>query len=311
MKKMIISQSMKTKYGRVGVLFGGMSAEREISLLSGKFMSESLIRSGVDVVLIDVDGDFLQRLPEYQLSRAVIMLHGPGGEDGSLQGALQFSGLPYTGSRVLASALAMDKLHSKQFWQGIGLPTPNFAVLDKKTNWSKTLRKLGGKVIVKPSQEGSSLGMSQASDSKSLEQAWRIASKFDDVVIAEEWIEGSEYTVAILGEETLPPIKLETNHTFYDYTAKYLANDTIYKCPCGLGVEEEKLLTNLAVEAFTSIGCSGWGRVDIMSNSDGEFFLLEVNTVPGMTDHSLMPIAAVAAGYNFDELALKILDSSL
>ena len=311
MKKMTINQSMKTKYGRVGVLFGGMSAEREISLLSGKCMSASLIRSGVDGVSIDVDGDFLQRLPEYQLSRAVIMLHGPGGEDGSLQGALQFFGLPYTGSGVLASALAMDKLHSKQFWQGIGLPTPNFAVLDKQINWSKTLKNLGGKVIVKPSQEGSSLGMSQASDPESLEQAWRTASKFDDIVIAEEWIAGSEYTVAILGEETLPPIKLETSHTFYDYTAKYLANDTIYKCPCGLDDEKEKLLTKLAVEAFKSIGCSGWGRVDVMSNVDGEFFLLEVNTTPGMTDHSLMPMAAAAAGYSFDELALKILDSSL
>ena len=305
-----VNTSMQQKYGRVGVLYGGASAERDISLLSGGSVIKSLQRSGVDVVPIDVSDDLLQRLPEHQLDRALIMLHGPGGEDGSLQGALQFYGLPYTGSGVFASALAMDKLHSKQFWQGVGVPTAKFAVLNEDTDWKKTLDDLGGVAMVKPSHEGSSLGMTRADSPEVLERAWQAAMKLDSSVIAEQWISGAEYTVAMLDSEVLPAIKLETDHAFYDYDAKYLADDTRYLCPCGLDVEEEASLRALAKKAFDSLGCSGWGRVDVMTNTKGKFFVLEVNTVPGMTDHSLVPMAAAAAGYSFDALVLKILDTA-
>ena len=302
--------SMREKYGRVGVLYGGTSAEREISLLSGQAVIAALRNSGVEVVAIDVSDDLLQRLPEHKLDRALIMLHGPGGEDGSLQGALQFYGLPYTGSGVLASALAMDKLHSKQFWQGVGVPTAKFAVLDKATNWQETLNDMGGVVMVKPSHEGSSLGMTRADSPEALKQAWQAAVRLDSSVIAEQWIAGAEYTVAMLDGEVLPAIKLETDHDFYDYDAKYLADDTRYMCPCGLSADEEVSLRALSKKAFDSLGCTGWGRVDVMVNAEGEYLLLEVNTVPGMTGHSLVPMAAAAAGYSFDQLVLKVLDTS-
>tara|TARA_R110000772_G_scaffold164201_2_gene275604 strand:+ start:2309 stop:3217 length:909 start_codon:yes stop_codon:yes gene_type:complete len=302
---------MKQKYGRVGVLYGGASAEREISLISGSSVIAALQRSGVDLVAIDVGADLLQQLPQLSLTRVLIMLHGPGGEDGSLQGALQFLGLPYTGSGVFASALAMDKLHSKQFWQGVGLPTAKFAVLNDSTDWQETLDALGGVVMVKPSHEGSSLGMTRADSAAELKKAWVEAAALDSSVIAEQWISGAEYTVALLNGEVLPPIRLETDHSFYDYNAKYLADDTRYLCPCGLDRDREAELKALALAAFNSLGCSGWGRVDVMCDQTGAFQLLEVNTVPGMTDHSLVPMAAKAAGYSFDELVLKILDTSL
>lgn len=307
---MTASDAMKQKYGRVGVLYGGTSAERDISLLSGQAVIKALHRCGVEVVPIDVGADLLQKLPAHRLDRALIMLHGPGGEDGSLQGALQFLGLPYTGSGVFASALAMDKLHSKQFWAGVGVPTPKFAVLNEETDWQATLDDLGGVVMVKPSHEGSSLGMTRADSKDALKDAWQAAAKLDSSVIAEQWIVGAEYTVAVLGDEMLPSIKLETDHTFYDYDAKYLADDTRYLCPCGLDVEAETELRQLARTAFNSLNCSGWGRVDVMANEAGDFFLLEVNTIPGMTDHSLVPMAAAEAGYSFDDLVLRILDTS-
>lgn len=308
---MAVSEAMKEKYGRVGVLYGGTSSEREISLISGRAVIASLERSGVDLVPVDAGTDLLKQLPSLGLDRVLIMLHGPGGEDGSLQGALQLLGLPYTGSGVFASALAMDKLHTKQFWTGVGLPTAKFAVLDEDSNWQDILEQLGGVVMVKPAHEGSSLGMTRADTPEALEAAWREAVALDSSVIAEQWITGAEYTVAILNGEVLPPIKLETDHSFYDFNAKYLADDTRYLCPCGLGAEEETALKQLAWQAFSSLGCSGWGRVDVMANQRGELFLLEVNTVPGMTDHSLVPMAARVAGYSFDELVLKVLDTSL
>ncbi|MEZ5530259.1 MAG: D-alanine--D-alanine ligase [Porticoccaceae bacterium] len=308
---MAVSEAMKEKYGRVGVLYGGTSSEREISLISGRAVIASLERSGVDLEPVDAGTDLLTQLPNLGLDRVLIMLHGPGGEDGSLQGALQLLGLPYTGSGVFASALAMDKLHTKQFWTGVGLPTAKFAVLDECSNWQDILDQLGGVVMVKPAHEGSSLGMTRADSPAALEAAWREAAALDSSVIAEQWITGAEYTVAILNGEVLPPIKLETDHSFYDFNAKYLADDTRYLCPCGLGAEEETALKQLAWQAFSSLGCSGWGRVDVMANQSGEFFLLEVNTVPGMTDHSLVPMAARVAGYSFDELVLKVLDTSL
>lgn len=308
---MTTKQSKIEKYGRVGVLTGGVSAEREISLLSGKCVTDSLVRSGLDVVSIDIDEGFFEQLPKYGLDRALIMLHGSGGEDGVLQGALESYNLPYTGSGVLASAAAMDKLHSKIFWQGSNIRTPAFSLLEKTTNWKKTLEKLGGEIIVKPAREGSSIGMSRVNSAISLKGAWKKALILDHKVIAEQWIEGEEYTVAILDEKALPPIKLETSNDFYDYSAKYLSEETIYKYPCELNENKEKELMSLAMKSFESLGCTGWGRVDVMANAHGEFLVLEVNTVPGMTDHSLMPMAAAAAGYNFDELVLKILDSSM
>lgn len=308
---MAVSEAMKKKYGRVAVLYGGTSAEREISLISGAAVIASLERSGIDLVALDVGADLLHQLSAEAPDRVLIMLHGPGGEDGSLQGALQLLDLPYTGSGVFASALAMDKLHSKQFWRGVGLPTAQFAVLTEETDWSATLRELGGVVMVKPAHEGSSLGMTRADTPDALQSAWREAAALDSSVIAEQWISGAEYTVAILDGEVLPPIKLETDHGFYDFNAKYLANDTRYLCPCGLDAEKENELKVLALKAFSSLGCSGWGRVDVMADADGEFLLLEVNTVPGMTDHSLVPMAAKVAGHSFDELVLKILDTSL
>ena len=205
----------------------------------------------------------------------------------------------------------MDKLHSKQFWQGVGLPTAKFAVLNDSTDWQETLDALGGVVMVKPSHEGSSLGMTRADSAAELKKAWVEAAALDSSVIAEQWISGAEYTVALLNGEVLPPIRLETDHSFYDYNAKYLADDTRYLCPCGLDQDREAELKELALTAFNSLGCSGWGRVDVMCDQAGNFQLLEVNTVPGMTDHSLVPMAAKAEGYSFDELVLKILDTSL
>ncbi len=299
------------KFGRVGVFYGGTSSEREVSLQSGGAVIASLERQGVEVQPIDMNASTLQQLPEYQLDRVLIMLHGPGGEDGTLQGALELYGIPYTGSGVFASAIAMDKRRCKQLWRGVGLPTAEFSVLDENTDWTAVLSALGGKAMVKPSHEGSSIGMAIASNAAELEQAWRDAAGFDSSVIAEAWLSGAEYTVAILGDEVLPPIQLQTDNSFYDYQAKYESDQTRYLCPCGLDDQRQDALKALARDAFDSLGCQGWGRVDVMTNDAGEFYLLEVNTVPGMTSHSLVPMAAAEAGYDFDALVLKILETAV
>jgi D-alanine-D-alanine ligase len=265
----------------------------------------------VDVIAIDVQENILQILPSYQLDRVFIALHGPGGEDGTLQGALEYLELPYTGSGVLASALAMDKLRCKQMWRGIGLPTTDFAVLDEKSDWAAVLDSLGGKVMVKPTCEGSSIGMSRVETAQQLQEAWRQAADLSNVVIAESLLEGEEYTVAILGDQALPSIRIEAKEVFYDYQAKYFSDETAYFCPSGLSVAREEELRDLSVAAFNSLGCRGWGRVDVMVDSAGSFQLLEVNTVPGMTSHSLVPMAASAAGLSFDELVLSILEESI
>ncbi len=306
-----MSREAVAKFGKVGVLYGGTSSEREVSLNSGGAVIEALTRRGVDVVAIDATEGFIKRLPDLNLDRVVIMLHGQGGEDGTLQGGLQLLGLPYTGSGVMASSLAMDKLRAKQLWTGIGLPTANFALLEETTNWQETLQMLGGKAMVKPVREGSSIGMSIAASAAELEAAWQKASAFDSQVIAEQWLAGGEYTVALVGDRLLPIIKLETDRSFYDYEAKYLVDDTRYLCPCGLDDASQQRLQQLAKQAFDSLGCTGWGRVDVMADEQGEFNLLEVNTVPGMTDHSLVPMAAAAAGISFDQLVLDILETSL
>jgi D-alanine-D-alanine ligase len=299
------------QFGRVGLLYGGVSSEREISLMSGAAVHQALVNLGVDVVAIDAGTDLLQQLPQYNLDRVFIALHGPGGEDGTLQGALEYLDLPYTGSGVLASALAMDKLRCKQMWQGIGVPTADFAILEQQSDWAKILRQLGGKAMVKPACEGSSIGMSRAESPAQLQSAWAEAAKYATTVIAESLMEGEEYTVAILAEQVLPSVRIHASDVFYDYQAKYFSDETQYFCPAGLSDAREQELRILAMQAFKAVGCSGWGRVDVMVDADNRFQLLEVNTVPGMTSHSLVPMAAKAAGLDFDQLVLAILEASI
>ena len=299
------------KLGRVGLLYGGTSSEREVSLMSGEAVLKALLGLGVDVVAIDVTDDLLQILPSHNLDRVFIALHGPGGEDGTLQGALEYLGMPYTGSGVLASALAMDKLRCKQMWQGMGLPTADFAVLHEQSDWSEIMQRLGGKAMVKPACEGSSIGMSRAETPQQLQQAWAEAARFAATVIAEPLMEGEEYTVAILGDQALPSIRIKSCDVFYDYQAKYFSDETQYFCPAGLSDEREAELRELSMQAFKSVGCAGWGRIDVMVDDQGRFQLLEVNTVPGMTSHSLVPMAAKAVGLDFEALVQAILEESL
>lgn len=298
-------------FGKVAVLFGGTSAEREISLISGNAVLAALKSRGVDAVGIDVGPGIIRELENLSPDRVFIVLHGPGGEDGTLQGALEFLGLPYTGSGVLASALAMDKLRTKLLWKGIGIATAPFAELTAASNWQQILDSLGGTVMVKPIREGSSIGMAKATTAGELRAAWETADRHHGGVIAESWLSGDEYTIAILNGRALPVIKLETDRGFYDYEAKYLRDDTRYLCPCGLSPAREQALQELSLKAFNSLGCRGWGRVDAMMDGEGNFMLLEVNTVPGMTTHSLVPMAAKAQGLDFEELALAILTTTL
>ena len=287
------------------VLLGGTSAEREISLLSGRTVVDALKALGHAVRAIDpADADWIEQLRGVRC--AFNALHGPGGEDGSMQGALGMLGGPFTGSGVLGSALAMDKLRSKQLWQGVGIATGGFEVLAEDTDWAAVIERYG-KVFVKPACEGSSIGMSAAADPAALRRAYEMAASYQGAVIAEQYIDGPEYTVAILGEEALPAIRLETDNEFYDYEAKYLSDDTRYLCPCGLDAAEEAAIADLALRAFGSLGCAVWGRVDLMRDSDGCFYVLEVNTIPGMTSHSLVPMAAAAAGLDVNALVGRIL----
>ena len=310
-----MSKALIEKFGRVGLLYGGTSSEREGSLMSGTAIHQALQKLGVDVVAIDAGENLLQQLPGYDLDRVFIALHGEGGEDGTLQGALEYLNLPYTGSGVLASALAMDKVRCKQMWQGIGLPTTDFALLQTDTDWAATLKRLGGSVMVKPACEGSSIGMSRAQTAEQLEKAWRDAAANDSdqqiAVIAEPLLPGPEYTVAILDGQLLPSIRIESNAEFYDYQAKYFSNETQYLCPSELSESREQELQALCLQAFDSVGCRGWGRVDVMVDGKGNYQLLEVNTVPGMTSHSLLPMAARAAGLSFEQLIAKVLEVSL
>lgn len=297
-------------FGRVAVLFGGSSAEREVSLKSGGEVLKALQQGGVDAFGIDAGSDLAARLIAERPDRVFIALHGRGGEDGSLQGLLENLQLPYTGSGVLASALGMDKLRTKLVWQGLQLPTPAYAVLRDEADCAAIVEQLGLPLIVKPIHEGSSIGMAKVTSLAELEQAWTEAKRYDDCALVEQWMTGREFTVAILDGRALPAIGLQTSHTFYDYHAKYVANDTRYLLPCGLDTEQEQQLADLCLRAFDAVGCRGWGRVDVMQDGAGNFQLLEVNTVPGMTDHSLVPMAAKAAGMTFTDLVLAILASA-
>jgi D-alanine-D-alanine ligase len=296
-------------FGRVAVLMGGWSAEREVSLRSGRAVLEALTAMGVDAHGVDVDADVLAVVQRGQFDRAFNIVHGRGGEDGVLQGALEVLGLPYTGSGVLGSALAMDKRRAKQCWLGEGLSTPAFRVLEFEADCHAALESLRLPLIVKPSLEGSSIGMTKVELADQLVPAWRLARRYGEV-IAERWIEGEEYTAAFVAGDTLPLIRLQTPRQFYDYEAKYLASDTQYHCPCDLSAPVEAELQTLSRRAFTALAGEGWGRVDFLVDTDGTPFLIEVNTVPGMTDHSLVPMAARAAGMEFGPLVWRILETS-
>lgn len=301
-------------FGRVAVIYGGASSEREISLRSGKEVLTSLVRSGVDAFGIDLCGDGqspVKQVLEAEFDRVFLILHGPGGEDGTIQGLLEMLQTPYTGSAVAASALGMDKLRCKQLWQGAGLPTPEYRVLNRIEDLSDAAESLGWPMIVKPAHEGSSIGISKVADMSQLENAWHQAEGYDRSVIAERWMSGAEFTVAVLEQSALPVIRLETGHEFYDYDAKYCSSETRYLFEHGLTDAQEQELMALAVKAFQVVGCRGWARVDVMQNEQGAFQLLEVNTAPGMTDHSLVPMAAAKASITFDQLVLKILATTL
>lgn len=315
--KLPVDPVLKQKIGRVGVLYGGLSAEREVSLQSGAAVIAALQEAGIEHVAIDVNENVIADIQAANIDRAFLILHGPGGEDGRIQALLEFLNIPYTGSDVQSSALAMDKLRTKYLWTGLSanspikLPTPEFAVLTRDSNFAAVLEKLGGEAMVKPANEGSSIGMSRVKNAAELEAAFNVAAKYAGSVLVERLIIGAEYTVGILDGEALPAIKLETHHSFYDYDAKYLAEDTRYLCPCGLSPEKEKELKQLAINAFNALGCRGWGRVDVMADAQQNFYLLEVNTAPGMTSHSLVPMAAKAVNLSFPELVLTVLRASI
>lgn len=298
-------------FGKVAVLLGGRAAEREISLISGNAVLAGLRRRGVDAHPVDTaDPDALIELASGGFARAFVVLHGRGGEDGVIQGALEAIGLPYTGSGVLGSAVGMDKYRTKLVWQGAGLPTPPFAVLRREDDL-KAAAELGFPLMIKPATEGSSIGIAKVDDAKGLKGAWENAREYDSLVLAERWVRGGELTAAVLRGEALPLIKLETPHAFYDFDAKYHADTTRYLIPCGLDADKERELQALAVAAFDAVGASGWGRVDLMLDEAQQPWLIEVNTVPGMTDHSLVPMAASARGIDFDELVWRILETSM
>ncbi|AXI01603.1 D-alanine--D-alanine ligase [Aquirhabdus parva] len=299
------------QFGKVAVLFGGNSGEREVSLKSGQAVLDALLTKGVQAEAFDPSHRALSDLTDY--SRAFIVLHGRGGEDGQIQGLLEWMNIPYTGSGVLASALGMDKVRTKQLWKGIDLPTAPYRLLDENTDFNAVVAELGLPLIVKPVHEGSSVGMSKVETLEQLEPAYQAASGHDAVVMAEAWITGREFTVAMLNGKALPVIRLQppADVAFYDYQAKYIRNDTQYGIPSGLSDAEEKELQSLALRAFNAVGATGWGRVDAMQDEQGRFWLLEVNTVPGMTDHSLVPMAAKAIGYSFADLCVEILRQTL
>jgi D-alanine-D-alanine ligase len=297
--------------GRVVVFMGGDSAEREVSLKSGKAVLAALQSAGVDAFGRDIRGCLLNALEPRDYDRVFIALHGRGGEDGTIQAILGQAGIPYTGSEVLASALAMDKLRTKYVFEGCGLPTPAFRAMTAVDEAGDILAALGAPLSVKPAHEGSSIGIRKVYNEAELVDAYQSAVALDDLVLVEKWIEGPEFTVSLLQNRALPAIGLSTDHAFYDYDAKYLADDTRYRIPCGLAPDDEVRLQHLAMEAFRVLGCRTWGRVDIMQDADGDFWLLEVNTVPGMTDHSLVPMAAKAAGIGFEELVVRIMKDTL
>ena len=294
-------------FGRVAVLYGGRSSEREVSLMSGKAVLEGLLRSGVDATGLDTD-DLPQSLAGFD--RVWLALHGPGDEDGRIQGMLDFLGIPYTGSGFLASGICMDKLRSKQLFQFNGIDTPAFAVVDEHTDLDAVIEHLGLPLFIKPSEEGSSVGVNKVSDKAELSRAIDQAKAYQGTVLAETFVDGADYTVSVLGETAMPSIKIEPASVFYDYEAKYHSDTTQYTCPSDLTPEEERVLSELALQACKALGVTGWGRVDFMLDQHRKPWCLEINTIPGMTSHSLVPMAAAQMGVGFDELVWRILETS-
>jgi len=302
--------SQAGEFGRVAVLYGGNSAERDVSLDTGRAVLKALLARGVDATGWDPAEHSLGDLAAADFERVWIALHGPGGEDGAIQGALQWLGLPYTGSGVMASALAMDKVRSKRVFDAAGIPTPDYAVVRNRSHAVLAAEDFGYPLILKPACQGSSVGMSKVFDPEDLNDAVDLALEFDDVAIVERCIVGDEYTVSVLQGEALPSIRIETPRVFYDYRAKYESDRTLYHCPGARSEDDERQYAALALAAFAELGCSGWGRVDFMTGSDGRPLVLEVNTVPGMTSHSLVPMAAKTKGIDFEELCWRILETS-
>lgn len=296
-------------FGKVAVLFGGRSGEREVSLKSGSAVLAALQRQGVDAHAFDPATQDLSALKAYD--RAFIALHGRFGEDGTIQGALELMDIPYTGSGVMASALGMDKWRTKLLWTAAGVTTPNYVLMDDKTHAENVVTALGLPLFVKPANEGSSIGVSKVKQAGDLMAAYSLAKQSDPLVIAEQFVGGGEYTVGILGEIALPIVRIVPKNEYYDYEAKYLRDDTEYRCPSGLPAEQEKQIQAEALQAFKVLGCRGWGRVDFLMDDAGKHYFLEVNTSPGMTDHSLVPMAAKAAGLDFEALVIRILQQTL
>ena len=296
--------------GKIAVLMGRTSAEREVSLRSGAAVFNALKGAGADVISIDIRDHAISQLTDAEFDIAFIALHGRGGEDGTIQGVLEWLNKPYTGSGVMASALAMDKWRTKLIWQAAGLPTPPAFLLDQSSDWKAIDIALGSNAIVKPAREGSSIGMRRVHNPDELSASYEFACQYDGLVLAERWVQGREFTVAVIDGEALPVIQLKTSHEFYDYDAKYQSNDTQYLLPCGLDADEEAALQALAVKAFNVLGVQGWGRIDVMQDEAGDFWLLEANTSPGMTDHSLVPMAAKAAGMTFQALVVRLLEEA-
>ena len=296
-------------FGKVAVLMGGTSAEREISLMSGNGVLKALRSKGVDAHAFDPKERDLFDLKGEGFTRCFIALHGRGGEDGTIQGALEMLGIPYTGSGVMGSAIGMDKWRTKMVWIANKLPTPRYRILTGKEDWKAVARELKLPLIVKPANEGSTLGLTKVTSVKQLPEAYEVAAKkYRDIALAEQFVDGPEYTASVLGEEALPLIRIEAPKGNYDYQNKYFTDDTKYHCPSGLPAKKEKELQALTMRAFSSVGCRGWGRVDIMLDKRGKPWLLEVNTSPGMTGHSLVPMAAKAVGIPYEDLCVRILE---
>lgn len=297
-------------FGKVAVLMGGWSAEREVSLNSGAAVLEGLLSQGVDAHPVDANRDVIDVIKAGGFDRVFNILHGRGGEDGVLQGALELLQIPYTGCGVMASAISMDKLMTKRIWTGCGLSTPTHVLLNDDTNFDQVVADYGLPLMVKPADEGSSVGMSKVTKAEQLPAAYQNARQYDSQVFAEQWVEGTEYTISIVGDVVLPITRVETDSLFYDYEAKYQSDETRYFCPCGLEPEAEETMQKLAKQAFDVLGANGWGRIDLMQDTEGKAWLIELNTSPGMTSHSLVPKAAAAAGMSFGELVVKILETS-
>ncbi len=297
-------------FGKVAVLYGGDSAEREISLISGNAVFDALQRKGIEAEKIDTQQEYISKLINGNFARAFIVLHGRGGEDGAMQGLLQHLNIPYTGSGILASALCMDKVRTKRIWQALGLATPPFAIWEPGTDVEEYVKIFGLPLTVKPVFEGSSIGVTRVNSASDFADACNLAKQYGQVMI-EPWIIGDEFTVCILGKKVLPSIQITSQETFYTYNAKYFSDDTKHQCPGLSSPTDEENLRRLALDAFNAVGATGWGRVDFIRDLNGDFWLLEVNTAPGMTPHSNMPLAAKVAGYSFDDLVLEVLTLSM